>query len=257
LALETLPIEARGLFSGIFQQGYACGYLLATLVNYAIQSQGGSWRILFWIGAGFALLAVVIRFWVPESDTFEETKKARKMLNRSVWKEASLAVKKHWRRLVYMVIFAAFFNFFSHGSQDLYPTFLMTQLHYTEAQMTVTSVIYNVGAIVGGVLFGYWSNYLGRRFAVAICAVGAGSFIALWAFGPSIESLRFGSFMMQFFVQGGWGVVPAYLNEISPPGFRSLMPGLAYQLGNLVHPPLSFQRLWCTDPFLLLIDQCR
>ncbi|SAL97275.1 hypothetical protein [Absidia glauca] len=234
LALETLPIEARGLFSGIFQEGYACGYLLATLINYAIQSRGGSWRILFWVGAAFALLAVVIRFWVPESEAFKETKKARKMLNRSVWKEGYLAVKKHWLRLIYMVIFAAFFNFFSHGSQDLYPTFLMNQLGYTETEKTVTSVIYNIGAIVGGILFGYLSNYLGRRFVVVICAIGAGAFIALWAFGPSIASLQFGSFMMQFFVQGGWGVVPAYLNEISPPGFRGLLPGLAYQLGNLI-----------------------
>ncbi|KAI8338069.1 major facilitator superfamily domain-containing protein [Chlamydoabsidia padenii] len=234
LALETLPIEARGLFSGIFQEGYACGYLLATLINYAIQSRGGSWRILFWVGAAFALLAVVIRFWVPESETFEETKRARKMLNRSVWKEGYLAIKRHWLRLIYMVIFAAFFNFFSHGSQDLYPTFLMNQLNYTETQKTETSVIYNIGAIVGGILFGYLSNYLGRRFVVVICAIGAGAFISLWAFGPSIASLQFGSFMMQFFVQGGWGVVPAYLNEISPPGFRGLLPGLAYQLGNLI-----------------------
>ncbi|ORZ15220.1 major facilitator superfamily domain-containing protein [Absidia repens] len=234
LALESLPIEARGLFSGIFQEGYACGYLLATLINYAIQSRGGSWRILFWVGAAFALLAVVIRFWVPESESFKETQKARKMLNRSVWKEALLAVKKHWLRLIYMIIFAAFFNFFSHGSQDLYPTFLTTQLGYSEEEKTVTSVIYNIGAIVGGILFGYLSNYLGRRFVVVICSIGAGAFIALWAFGPSIQSLQFGSFMMQFFVQGGWGVVPAYLNEISPPGFRGLMPGLAYQLGNLV-----------------------
>ncbi|KAI9301176.1 major facilitator superfamily domain-containing protein [Cunninghamella echinulata] len=234
LALETLPIEARGLFSGIFQQGYACGYLLATLVNYAIQSQGGSWRILFWVGAVFALLAIVIRFWVPESKSFEETQKARKLLNRSIWKEGYLAVKKHWLRLIYMVIFAAFFNFFSHGSQDLYPTFLTIQLGYSEQEKTVTSVIYNIGAIVGGTLFGYLSNYLGRRFVVCICAIGAGAFIPLWAFGPSISSLQFGSFMMQFFVQGGWGCVPAYLNEISPPGFRGLMPGLAYQLGNLI-----------------------
>ncbi|CAO3639275.1 unnamed protein product [Cunninghamella echinulata] len=215
LALETLPIEARGLFSGIFQQGYACGYLLATLVNYAIQSQGGSWRILFWVGAVFALLAIVIRFWVPESKSFEETQKARKLLNRSIWKEGYLAVKKHWLRLIYMVIFAAFFNFFSHGSQDLYPTFLTIQLGYSEQEKTVTSVIYNIGAIIGGTLFGYLSNYLGRRFVVCICAIGAGAFIPLWAFGPSISSLQFGSFMMQFFVQGGWGCVPVKSEKIN------------------------------------------
>ncbi|KAI8061055.1 major facilitator superfamily domain-containing protein [Gongronella butleri] len=234
LALETLPIEARGLFSGIFQEGYACGYLLATLISFAILSNGASWRVLYWVGSAFALLAVFIRFFVPESEVFEEQKKARKILNRSVWKEGWLAVKHHWKRLVYMVIFAAFFNFFSHGSQDLYPTFLTTQLGYSESQKTVTAVIYNIGAICGGIIFGYLSNYMGRRFIMAICAVGAGAFIPLWAMGPSIQSLQFGAFMMQFFVQGGWGVVPAYLNEISPPGFRGLLPGLAYQLGNLI-----------------------
>ncbi|OAD03182.1 hypothetical protein MUCCIDRAFT_156069, partial [Mucor lusitanicus CBS 277.49] len=74
LALEALPVEARGLFSGIYQEGYACGFLLATLVNYAVVETGSSWRILFWVGAGFAILAVIIRIWVPESETFEEQK---------------------------------------------------------------------------------------------------------------------------------------------------------------------------------------
>ncbi|ORX44781.1 MFS general substrate transporter [Hesseltinella vesiculosa] len=234
LALETLPVEARGLFSGIFQEGYACGYLLAVLVSYAILSNGASWRILYWVGSAFALLAIFIRFFVPESDVYLEQQKARKVLSRSVWQEAWLAVKHHWARLVYMVVLMSFFNFFSHGSQDLYPTFLTAQLGYSQSQKTVTAVIYNVGAIVGGILFGYLSNYLGRRFIMAVCAIGAGAFIPLWAFGPSIQSLQFGAFMMQFFVQGGWGVVPAYLNEISPPAFRGLLPGLAYQLGNLV-----------------------
>jgi SHS family lactate transporter-like MFS transporter len=207
LALEALPVEARGLFSGIYQEGYACGYLLATLVNYAIVQTNSSWRILFWIGAGFALLAVMMRFWVPESETFEKQKEARKVLGRSLLTEVKIAVKKHWLRMIYMVILMAFMNFLSHGSQDLYPTFLTTQLGYTATQMTVTSVIYNLGAICGGLIFGHLSNSFGRRFILSICAVCAGAFIPLWIYAPNIQSLQFGAFVMQFFVQGAWGKV--------------------------------------------------
>jgi SHS family lactate transporter-like MFS transporter len=205
LALEALPIEARGLFSGIYQEGYACGYLLATLVNFAVIETGKSWRVLFWIGAGFAILAVVIRIWVPESETFEKQKEARKILGRSLWTEVKLAVRHHWLRMVYMIILMAFMNFFSHGSQDLYPTFLTAQLGYTTAQQTVTSVVMNIGAICGGTIFGYLSNYLGRRFILAVSAICAGAFIPLWVYAPNIHSLTFGAFVMQFFVQGAWG----------------------------------------------------
>ena len=114
--------------------------MLATLVNYAVVQTNSSWRILFWVGAGFAVLAVIIRIWVPESETFEEQKKARKILGRSLWTETKLAFRKHWLRMIYMIILMAFMNFFSHGSQDLYPTFLTTQLGYNPTQQTVTNV---------------------------------------------------------------------------------------------------------------------
>ncbi|KAG1178955.1 hypothetical protein G6F71_001396 [Rhizopus microsporus] len=234
LALETLPIEARGLFSGIYQQGYACGYLLATLVNYAVTQTNSTWRILFWVGAGFAIVAVVIRIWVPESETFVRQVHARKILGRSIWKELKTAIRLHWLRMIYMVILMAFMNFFSHGSQDLYPTFLLAQLGYTSTEQTVTGVIMNVGAIVGGTIFGYFSNYFGRRFILCFCAICAGAFIPLWVYAPNINALQFGAFIMQFFVQGAWGVIPAHINELSPDAFRGLMPGLAYQLGNLI-----------------------
>ncbi|KAI9322618.1 major facilitator superfamily domain-containing protein [Dichotomocladium elegans] len=234
LALESIPIEARGLFSGIYQEGYAAGYLLATLVNYAVQSTGSSWRIMFWASAVFALLIVVLRFWIPESETFEKTKEARKIMSRSFMNEIWSMIKLHYLRVIYMILLMAFFNFFSHGSQDLYPTFLLKQLNYSSTQQTVTSVIYNVGAIIGGIIIGFYSSWIGRKLSIMVCCVFVGAFIPLWIYGPNIHAVQFGSFVLQFFVQGAWGVVPAHLNELSPPAFRGLMPGLAYQLGNLI-----------------------
>ncbi|KAI9258230.1 major facilitator superfamily domain-containing protein [Phascolomyces articulosus] len=234
LALESLPVEARGLFSGIYQEGYAAGYLLATLVNYAVQITNSSWRIMFWAGSVFALLAVAIRFVVPESEAFEKTQEARKIMSRSFFKDIWIMIKSHYLRVIYMVILMAFFNFFSHGSQDLYPSFLLKQLGYSTTQQTVTSVIYNIGAICGGTIIGFYSNYFGRKISIMVCCVFVGAFIPLWIYGPNIQSVQFGSFVLQFFVQGAWGVVPAHLNELAPPAFRGLMPGLAYQLGNLV-----------------------
>ncbi|KAL0087750.1 major facilitator superfamily domain-containing protein [Phycomyces blakesleeanus] len=228
LALESLPVEARGLFSGIYQQGYATGYLLATVANYGVVRNGSSWRVLFWVGAAFALLAVIIRFWVPESEPFEKTKEARKILGRSIFKETWVVIKKHWLRLIYMVILMAFMNFLSHGSQDLYPTFLQTQLGYDNDQKTATSVIYNFGAICGGTIVGYYSNYFGRRFCIAVCAILTGAFIPLWAFGPNIQP------SVRCIRSSILCVIPAHINELAPPAFRGLMPGLAYQLGNLI-----------------------
>lgn len=204
-------------------------------MNYAVTETGSSWRILFWVGAGFALLAIIIRIWVPESETFVRQTHARKILGRSIWKELKTAIRLHWLRMIYMVILMAFMNFFSHGSQDLYPTFLLNQLGYTSTEQTVTGVIMNIGAIVGGTIFGYLSNFLGRRFVIALCAIFAGAFIPLWVFAPSIQTLQLGAFIMQFFVQGAWGAIPAHINELAPDAFRGLMPGLAYQLGNLVN----------------------
>lgn len=214
--------------------GYALGYLLATLVNFAVQATGSTWRIVYWTGAVFALLAVFMRFFVPESATFEKTKEARKLMDRSFILDIWIMLRNHYLRIIYMVILMAFFCFLAHGSQDLYPTFLQTQLGYTSAEMTVTSVVYNIGAIIGGILIGFYSNYLGRKFCIVVSCLLIGAFIPLWIYAPNIHSLRFGAFALQFFVQGGFGVVPAHLNELSPPAFRGLVPGLTYQLGNLI-----------------------
>ncbi|KAI8149188.1 major facilitator superfamily domain-containing protein [Fennellomyces sp. T-0311] len=234
LALESLPIEARGLFSGIYQEGYALGYLLATLINYAVEATGSSWRILFWVGAAFALVAVFIRIFVPESPTFEKTQEARTVMGRSYFMDLWIMLKNHYLRTIYMIILMAFFCFLAHGTQDLYPTFLKTQLGYSAEEQTVTSVVYNIGAIIGGIIIGFYSSYIGRKLSIVVSVFLVGAFIPLWTYAPTIHSLRFGAFVLQFFVQGAFGVVPAHLNELSPPAFRALMPGLSYQLGNLI-----------------------
>lgn len=181
--------------------GYAAGYLLAALIHYAVAQTGSTWRIMFWAGAGFALLAIPIRFFVPESQAFEKTKEARKLMSRSFFTEIWYMIKNHFLRVIYMIILLAFFNFFSHGSQDLYPTFLTTQLGYTATEQTVTSVIYNIGAIVGGIIIGFYSNYFGRKIAIMVCCVFVGAFIPLWIYAPNMSSLQFGAFVLQFFVQ--------------------------------------------------------
>ncbi|RUS19387.1 major facilitator superfamily domain-containing protein, partial [Endogone sp. FLAS-F59071] len=235
LAMESLPPEARGLFSGILQQGYSTGYLLAVLFNYGIITGAhASWRVVFYASCFPALLIIFIRLFVPESDTFEKTKAARKRSGRTYWDDVKSVLKNHWMRLIYAVILMAFFNFMSHGSQDLYPSFLSKQKNYDATDVAVTAVIYNIGAITGGTIIGYLSEYWGRRRCIIASSFLGGCFIALWAFGPTESSLQFGAFMLQFFVQGAWGVIPAHLNELSPPEFRGTFPGLSYQLGNLI-----------------------
>ncbi|RUO95482.1 major facilitator superfamily domain-containing protein, partial [Jimgerdemannia flammicorona] len=235
LAMESLPADARGLFSGILQQGYATGYLLATVFNYAIiTGAGASWRVVFYSSTFPALLIIIIRIFVPESDAFEKAKAQREREGRSYWDDVKNVCKSHFGRIIYAILLMAFFNFMSHGSQDLYPAFLQKQKHYSAADVTITSVIYNCGAIIGGTMVGYFSEYWGRRRVIIVCAFCGGAFIALWAFGPNMASLQFGAFMLQFFVQGAWGVIPAHLNELSPPEFRGTFPGLSYQLGNLI-----------------------
>ncbi len=126
------------------------------------------------------------------------------------------------------------FNSFSHGTQDLYPTFLQTNLHLTPATTGMIAIVYNVGALLGGIVFGSWSERIGRRKAIVIAALLAIPMIPLWAFSHDVPMLALGGFLMQFMVQGAWGVIPAHLNELSPPAVRGTFPGLAYQLGNLL-----------------------
>ncbi|CAG8578206.1 22243_t:CDS:2 [Cetraspora pellucida] len=223
LAMEVLPPESR----------YPTGYLIAAIFYYAVIQTLG-WRAMFWIGSFPALVVVFMRFFVPESKTWEKTREARMSTNHSMFNEMKTIFKSYWLKTIHTILLMAFYSFTSHGSQDLFPTYLKTQLSYSPEDITVTTVIANVGAILGGILCGYLSQYFGRKKTVVAAMILAGSFLPIIAIPVNKQLVTFGAFVIYFFVQGAFGVVPAYLNELSPPAFRGTFPGLTYQLGNLI-----------------------
>jgi MFS transporter, SHS family, lactate transporter len=228
LALEALPTKARGLFSGILQQGYAAGYLLAAVAYFFVFPHFG-WRGMFFIGVLPALLVIYVWKAVPESQVWLEGKQ-KKLAEVSIW--ASFA--KQPGLYIYAIVLMAAFNFMSHGSQDLYPTFLQKQRDFGVGTVTLLAIIANIGAIVGGIFFGALSQHFGRRRSISLAAVIGILMIPLWVFAPNVALLAVGAFLLQVFVQGAWGVVPVHLNELSPPEARGTFPGFTYQLGNLI-----------------------
>jgi MFS transporter, SHS family, lactate transporter len=228
LTFETLPAEGRGFFSGLLQEGYVVGYLLAALVYRTLFPVFG-WRGMFVVGALPALLVIYIRTKVDESPAWLQGRVARQAENR-LWKDivGNLGV------FAFLVALMFAFNSFSHGTQDLYPTFLERNMKFTPQTTASIVMIYNVGALLGGIVFGTWSERIGRRRAIVIAALLAIPVIPLWAYSHTVPLLAVGGFLMQFMVQGAWGVIPAHLNELSPPAVRGTLPGFAYQLGNLL-----------------------
>lgn len=232
LAMETMPAERRGFFSGLLQAGYMCGYLLAALAYYAVFTfTHWDWRSLFVIGALPALLILFIRSSVPESPAWLAGRAQRISVPARVLLKSSFA---HWPLFVYAIAFMAALNAMSHGTQDLYATFLQKQHGFSTGATTLLSVLAALGAIGGSLTIGTLSQRFGRRSSVMLCAALALCTIPLWALSPGIAMLAAGAFVMQFFVQGVWGVIPAHLNELSPAGLRGTFPGFTYQLGNLI-----------------------
>ncbi len=234
LAMESLPVKARGLFSGILQQGYAVGFLLAAVV-YAVVFPHFGWRGLFVAGAAPALLVIFIRMRVPESPAW------LKRQTSALVQKISLGhlIRAHWRTFLYAILLMTAFNCVSHGTQDLYPTFLQKQRGLGVNQVLTVSIIYALGAICGGTVFGFLSQRFGRRRAIIVAATLGLVLIPAWVFAPTLALLIAGGFAMQFMVQGAWGVVPVHLNELSPPEVRGTFPGFAYQLGNLCAAPIA------------------
>ena len=225
LAFETLPAEGRGFFSGLLQEGYVVGYLMAALVYGALFPIFG-WRGMFVIGALPAFLVIYIRTKVDESPAWLQGRvsRAERELGKDIWSHAGI--------FIFIVVLMFAFNSFSHGTQDLYPTYLQKNLGFTPKTVSFIAIVYNIGALLGGIFFGTWSERIGRRRAIVIAAMLTIPVIPLWAYSHTVPMLALGGFLMQFMVQGAWGVIPAHLNELSPPGVRGTLPGFAYQIGN-------------------------
>jgi SHS family lactate transporter-like MFS transporter len=228
LAMESLPTAARGLFSGILQQGYAFGYLLAAVVYWIVFPFFG-WRGLFVAGALPAFLVLYIRAHVPESPVW--LRRQREASN--FWSDLLIVLTRHWGLFLYVILLMTAFNAMSHGTQDMYQTFLGEQRHYGVTQKAATGIIYAVGGICGGTLVGHLSQKWGRRRSIILTTVFGIVLIPLWVLPLGFALLVIGGFAMQFMVQGAWGIVPVHLNELSPGAVRGTFPGLAYQLGNL------------------------
>ena len=226
LVMETIPPRLRGFVSGLLQSGYPSGYFLASLVYYLLFDQIG-WRGMFFVGIAPALLVFLIRMHVKESPTHLALAAGPRV-------NPVVEIARNWRIALYLVVLMTAFNFFSHGTQDQYPTFLQKQHGFDTHTTGILAAIMNVGAIVGGISFGIWSERIGRRRAIVIASLLALPVIPLWAFSSTPLLLGVGAFLIQVAVQGAWGIVPVHLNELSPAMARGLFPGFAYQLGNLI-----------------------
>jgi SHS family lactate transporter-like MFS transporter len=241
LAFETLPKENRGFFSGLLQEGYAVGYLVAAAAyallfpwfsHFTWHGHDFGWRGMFLVGAAPALLVFYIGGKVEESPTWREgrelaTKTLPEMgLRKGLWQYAGT--------FVFLVLLMTGLNAFSHGTQDLYPTFLQKDHGFSARLTGGIAILYNIGALSGGMVFGSLSERIGRKKAIILAALLALPVIPLYALSHSLVALAGGAFVMQFMVQGAWGVIPAWLSELSPGPVRATFPGLAYQLGNLI-----------------------
>ena len=241
LTMESIPASWRGPVSGLLQTGYPTGYLLAGLLFLAEPVIG--WRGMFVIGALPALLTFFIWRRVEESPDWI----AQRALDRAGAQRASFldTIRANAGRTVFAIVLMASFNFFSHGSQDIYPKiFLSKSLHFSPGTITLIVVLYNLGAMAGGLFFGALSERIGRRLAMAIAALLALPLLPLFAFSTTPLRIGIGAVLMQFCVQGAWGVVPAYLNELSPAAIRATFPGLTYQIGNLIASPNANLQIW-------------
>jgi len=230
LTMESVPQHSRGFVSGVFQAGYSLGYLIAAIA-YGLLIGSIGWRGMFAIGALPIVLAIYIFFNVDESPVWKASRgHGGHKTKFAFWP----AVAKNWRVLIFAVFLMAAFNFFSHGTQDLYPTFLKVQHGFGTSTVSIIAIFYNIAAIMGAMLAGTLSQRFGRKRIIMVFAALALPCIPLWAFASGSIWLGIGAFLLQFMVQGAWGVIPAYLNELVPNGTRAVLPGFVYQLGNVI-----------------------
>ncbi|PHH87065.1 hypothetical protein CDD83_9350 [Cordyceps sp. RAO-2017] len=246
MALEQCPVAARGLMSGVLQQGYSLGYVLAACANLGVGGGADSWKTVFWIAAGISIGVGLVRVLFPESPQFLEARRRRRERGGAgaeaasagaFWRETRHMLAREWRMCVYCVVLMTWFNYYSHTSQDSYTTFMLTQKRLGNAGASRASILMKVGACVGGTIVGYLSQFVGRRRAIVAAALASAALIPAWILPESEAGLSAAGFFLQFCVQGAWGVIPIHLNELSPVAFRSTFPGLTYQLGNMISSP--------------------
>jgi SHS family lactate transporter-like MFS transporter len=228
LAMESVPAKWRGVMSGVLQEGYAIGNLLAAVAFWTIFPHWG-WRRMFFIGVIPALLTLIVLFKVEESESWKLAAAQKKS-----WGEYFEVIAENWKLFGYLVALMAMMNFMSHGTQDLYPTFLQVERHFSTRATAMVSVISMIGAVLGGIAVGFYSDRYGRRRAMIVSTLLAILLIPLWVFAPTIALISLGAFLIQFMVQGAWGVIPAHINELSPTAIRAFLPGFAYQIGVLI-----------------------
>jgi SHS family lactate transporter-like MFS transporter len=231
LAMEAAPPKWRGILSGVLQSGYPLGYLLAALAARFIEPAFG-WTAMFWVGGAPALLALYIRSKVPESEAW---KQHRAPSTRAILE----VVRQNWKSAMYLVLMMMLMMFLSHGTQDLYPDFLRSTRGASAHTISYIAVLYNIGAVLGTLIFGHLSEKLGRRRSMIFALLLSLAAIPAWAFAGPIVTIAIAAFVLQAGVQGAWGVIPAHLNELSPDQTRGLLPGLAYQLGILIAAPIN------------------
>ena len=232
LAMESIPPQARGTVSGVLQSGYPSGFILAAIAYGLIYGRTFGdytvgWRGMFLLSVLPAFVVLFIRSSVPESPAFEASQAHEKP---PLW----ATVTQHKGLVLYMVLLMMCFNLFSHGTQDLYPTFLQKQHNFDPSTVSWITIVANLGAITGGLTFGHWSEKIGRVNAITVAALIALPALPLWAFASTPVLLALGAFVMQVAVQGAWGVIPAHLNELSPSAARATIPAFVYQAGNFL-----------------------
>ena len=225
LTMESIPAKWRGLVSGFLQEGYALGFLLAAGAYRFVYPHWG-WRPLFFVGGLPALLTLFVRAKVKEPEAWHRS--------RTDWATYKRTMFGNWQRFAYLVVLMAMANFISHGTQDMYPTYLQHQRAFNPQRTSDFTAFAMVGAICGGLAFGYFSDRKGRRRAMVTALLLGCLLIPIWVFAPTLPLILAGGFLMQFMVQGAWGVLPAHLNELSPDQLRGFFPGLAYQFGVLI-----------------------
>jgi len=238
-ALENIPVETRGLASGILAQGYPIGYLVSTIMSaYLVSNNRHTWRVLFWIGSGMIAFAAIVRAALPESRTFLHAREAQRRQTSQEFKSAihkvGLLLKANWKSWLLCLGALANVNSALHGSQDLYPTYLVDTKGFTVHQAAIAAMVGSCGAIVGGVVAGSLSQVTGRRLTMILFLLLGASFIPLWMLPSTPTKLRVGAFWVQFGMQGASGVVPIWLAELSPPGFLAFFLGVMAQTGNML-----------------------